>query len=162
MYAEAARLAAGQDGLLTHGQLGECGCSNKQIHRLLDGGHLRRLERELYAVAGAPETQQQAIRAAVLAAGPCAGASHRTAAEIWGIPGFKNQPVEVSTPYGSDHEFTLGKLHQSCYLPAAHLSVVNGITVTRPARMLFDLAADLGFKRLERAANSALALKLVT
>ena len=162
MNAEAARLAAGQDGLLIHTQLRGCGYSNKQIQRLLEAGHLRRLERELYVVNGAPATQQLAIRAAVLAAGPCAGASHCTAPELWGIPGFKNEPVEVSTPYGCDHEFKLGKLHQSCYLPKDHLTFGNGITVTSPARMLFDLAADLGFKRLERAANSALAMKLVT
>jgi hypothetical protein len=40
--------------------------------------------------------------------------------------------------------------------------MLNDIRVTCPARMLFDLAANLGFKRLERAANSALGLKLVT
>jgi hypothetical protein len=42
------------------------------------------------------------------------------------------------------------------------VTVVDGIRVTTPARMLFDLAADLSFKRLERAANSAIALRLVT
>jgi hypothetical protein len=40
--------------------------------------------------------------------------------------------------------------------------VLNGIRVTCPARTLFDLAAHIGFKRLERAANTALAKRLVT
>ena len=162
MKAQTTCLAAGQDGLLTHSQLTECGYTNKQIQRLLDAGHLLLLARELYAIAGAPATQRQAIRAAVLAAGPSGTASHRTAPEVWGVPGFKDQPVEVSTPYGCDHEFKLGKLHQSCYLPESHIAVIDGIRVTCPARMLFDLAADLSFKRLEHAANSCLALKIVT
>jgi very-short-patch-repair endonuclease len=162
MNTEATRLAAGQDGLLIHSRLRDCGYSNKRIKHLVNAGYLRRLERELYVIAGAPTTHRQEIRAAVLAAGPDAGASFESAAEVWGIPGFSNRPVEVSSPYGCDHEFKLGKLHQSCLLPGEHLTVVDGITVTCPARMLFDLAAVLGWQRLERAANSALALKLVT
>jgi hypothetical protein len=162
MKAQATCLAAGQDGLLTHNQLRCCGYSNDQIDRLVATRQLERLERELYAVAGAPKTKRQAIRAAVLAAEPNGVASHRCAPEVWGLPGFTNQPVEVSIPHGCDHEFKLGKLHQSCLLPEEHVTVVNGIRVTTPARMLFDLAADLTWKRLERAANSALAMRLVT
>ena len=59
-------------------------------------------------------------------------------------------------------EFTLGTLHQSCLLPEEHVVNLDGIRVTRPARMLFNLAADLSFKRLERGANTALAKKLTT
>jgi hypothetical protein len=161
MNTEATRLAAGQDGLLTHCQLAGCGYSNKQVQRLLDAGHLRLLERELYAIAGAPITHRQKIRAAVLGAGPDAAASIECAAEVFGVPGFTNRRVEVSTPYGHDHEFKLGRLHQSCFLPKHHLTVVDGIAVTCPARMLFDMAAKLSWKRLERAANSCLALRLV-
>src|SRR5438552_1264488 len=142
MNARATSLAAGQEGLLTHDHLRCCGYSNDDIRHLVAVGHLRRLERSLYAVAGAPETKRQAILAAVLGAGPRAAASHGTAAELWGLPGFANNPVEVSTPYGCDHEFTLGTLHQSCLLPEEHVVNLDGIRVTRPARMLFDLAAD--------------------
>lgn len=162
MKAQTTCLAAGQDGLLTHRQLRACGYSNDQIDRLVATGQLERLERELFAVAGAPKTKRQAIRAAVLAAEPNGAASHRCAPEVWGVPGFTDQPVEVAIPHGCDHEFTLGRLHQSCLLPEHHVTFVDGIRVTTPARMLFDLAADLSFKRLERAANSCIALKLVT
>jgi hypothetical protein len=68
----------------------------------------------------------------------------------------------VSTPHECDHYFSLGELHQSRYLPESHVTVVDGIRVTCPARMLFDLAAKLSFKRLERAANTSIARKLVT
>lgn len=121
-----------------------------------------RRERALYAVAGAPTTKRQAILAAVLAAGPDAAGSHVTSAEVLGVPGFVDERIEVSTPYGHDHQFRLGRLHQSCLLPKSHLIVVDGIRVTRPARMLFELAGAIGFKRFERAAHNAVAMKLVT
>ena len=162
MNGQAASLAAGQEGLLTHDQLCRCGYSNEQIEYLVETGRLERLERALYAIAGAPKTKRQVIRAAVLAVGPDGGASFECAAEVWGVPGFSTLPVEVSTPYGHDHEFTLGKLHQSCFLPKEHLTVVDGIRVTTPARTLFDMASRVPWKRLERAANSMLAKKLVT
>ena len=162
MHNEATRLAAGQDGLLIYPQLRATGYTNKQIKHLVNGGQLRRLERELYVVAGAPATQRQAIRAAVLAAGADAAASRGSAGELFGVPGYRGMRVEVASPYGCDHEFTLGKLHQSCYLPKHHITHVDGIAVTNPARMLFDLSAELRFQRLERTANSAIALKLVT
>src|SRR5205807_3688531 len=76
MNARATSLAAGQEGLLTHDDMCRYGYSNDEIRYLVDAGHLRRLERGLYAVAGAPETKRQTILAAVLGAGPCAAASH--------------------------------------------------------------------------------------
>ncbi len=162
MNQEATRLAAGQDGLLIFPQLRATGYTKKQIKHLVNSGSLHRLERELFVIAGTPATQRQAIRGAVLAAGADAAASRGSAAELFAIPGYRDLPVEVATPYGCDHEFTLGKLHQSCWLPAHHITTIDGIAVTTPARMLFDLAADLRFKRLERTANSTMAMKLVS
>ncbi|HEV3353828.1 MAG TPA: type IV toxin-antitoxin system AbiEi family antitoxin domain-containing protein [Acidimicrobiales bacterium] len=160
MKLPATSLAAGQKGLLTTDQLRGAGYSDRQIQHLVTVGDLVRRERTLYAVAGAPATKDQAILAAVLAAGRQAAGSHRTSAEVWRVPGFDDQPIEVSTPYGHDHEFKLGTLHQSCWLPAEHVVVVNGIRVTRPARMLFELAGAIGFKRFERAAHNAVAMRL--
>jgi hypothetical protein len=66
MNARATSLAAGQEGLLTHDQLHACGYSNKRIAHFVDDGLLKRKERALYAIAGAPESKRQAILAAVL------------------------------------------------------------------------------------------------
>src|SRR5437764_1496128 len=141
MNKEATRLAAGQDGLLIYPQLRASGYTKKQVKHLVNTGHLHRLERELYVIAGAPATQRQAIRAAVLAAGADAAAARGSAGELFGVPGYRDLAVEVATPYGCDHDYTLGKLHQSCFLPKEHITHVDGIAVTIPARMLFDLAA---------------------
>src|SRR5579864_6439073 len=161
MNARATSLAAGQEGLLIHDQLHGCGHSNEEIKHLVEAGYLHRLERSLYAIAGAPRTERQAVLAAVLAAGPRAAASNQCCAYLFGLPGFAARPI-VSTPHECDHDFTLAELHQSRFLPESHVMVLDGIRVTCPARMLFDLAARLSFKRLERAANTALARRLVT
>lgn len=162
MNAKTTSLAARQKGLLTLDQLRDAGFSDRQIGHLVATGLLVRRERALFAVAGAPATKRQAILAAVLAAGTDAAASHVTSAEVLSVPGFADEHIEISTPYGHDHKFKLGRLHQSCWLPAAHVIVVDGIRVTRPARMLFELAGTLGFKRFERAAHNAIAMKLVS
>src|SRR4051794_14338528 len=161
MNARATSLAAGQEGLLIHDQLRACRYSNKEIEDFVFCGRLERLERELYAVAGAPRSERQAILAATLAAGPRSAVSHQCVAYLWGVPGFGPFPI-VSTPHECDHEFKLGKLHQSRFLPEEHVVALNGIRVTSPARMLFDLAAHLSFRRLERAANTTLARRLTT
>jgi hypothetical protein len=161
MNARATSLAAGLEGLLTHDQLRACGYSNKQIEHLVISGHLQRRERALYAVAGAPNSERQKILGAVIAGGPRAAASLECAANRWGLPGFPASPV-VSTPHECDHYFALGELHQSRFLPESHVVILDGIRVTCPARTLFDLASRVSFKRLERAANTALARRLVT
>jgi len=162
MNARATSLAAGQEGLLTHDQLRASGYSNDEIRHLVDAGFLHRLERALYAIAGAPESRRQAVLAAVFAGGPHATAASETAADLWGWPGFSDVSILISTPYGCDHEFTLGRLRQSCLLPEEHVVTRDGIRLTCPARTLFDLAARVSFKRLERAANTALAKRQVT
>src|SRR5437763_15272404 len=124
MDARVTSLAAGQKGLLTHPQLQEFGWSNGQIQHVLGTGFLIQRQRGLYAVTSAPATKDQAILGAVLAAGPDAAGSHRTSAEVWRVPGFDDQRIEVSTPYGHDHEVKLGTLHQTCWLPADHVAVV--------------------------------------
>src|SRR5262249_4348823 len=143
MNQEAIGLAAGQDGLLIHPQLRATGYTNKQIKHLVNAGHLERLEGSLYVVAGAPATERQRVRALVIDAGAGAAASRRSAGELFGVPGYRDVPIEVATPYGCDHEFKLGRLYQSCLLPSHHITHIDGIAVTIPARMLFDLAADL-------------------
>jgi hypothetical protein len=157
-----AQQAAGQYGLVTHEQLTVLDLSDGQIRHLVEAGYLRRIVRGLYVVAGAPASWRQALLAAALAAGPHAAASYFAAAALWRLPGFEEGAVEVSTWYGCDHEFTLGRLHQSCLLHPEDLTVVDAIRVTRPARTLFDLASAVSPRRLERALNNALAMHLVS
>jgi hypothetical protein len=97
----------------------------------------------------------------VLAAGPRAAAAGRSAAALWHLPGFSAGPIEVVSPYGTSHKSPLGEVRHSCWLPDHHITVVDGIRVTRPARTLFDLAAILRPERVERTLDNAIAMRLV-
>src|SRR5437868_36058 len=151
MNRRAAAVAAGQFGLLTHAQARAVGFSNKAISDRVGAGFWARLERGLYVVGGAPLRWPQPLAAAVLAAGPRAAASRRSAAALWRLPGFDPGPIDVMMPHSCDHEFDLGRLRRSCLLPESHVTSIDGIRVTTPARTLFDLAAGITPKRLERA-----------
>jgi hypothetical protein len=162
MNRELAIVASRQYGVFTHEQAAAVGMTNKAIKGRLRAGTWEPVERGLYVVAGTPVTWRREVQAAVLAAGDRAVASCLAAAALWRVPGFGEGRIDVSTPHGCDHKFTLGRLRQSCLLLPQHVSTVDGIPVTTPARTLFDLAAEVNFKRLERAANNALAMRLVT
>jgi hypothetical protein len=70
-------------------------------HQLDDSARTRRVERigpGVYRMAGAPSTWEQRLLAAVLAAGPGALATHRSAAVLWGLDGARPGVVEISVP----------------------------------------------------------------
>ncbi|MEH3054182.1 MAG: AbiEi antitoxin N-terminal domain-containing protein [Patulibacter minatonensis] len=80
-----ARLAADTDGCLTVAQLRAQGYGGRAVTTLVRRGILRRVFIGVYAMATAALTHQQAIRAALLAAGPNAHVSGRTALELRGL-----------------------------------------------------------------------------
>jgi len=116
----------------------------------------------LYAITGAPADWRQELFAAQLASGPRAAVARLAAAAFWGVPGFPEGPVDVTNPFGMNHGVRIGDLRQSCLLPESHIVAVDGIRVTRPSRMLFDLAAHIPFGRLERAWSNCIAMRLTT
>lgn len=98
------------------------------------------------------------VMAAVLDAGDGAVASHRTAAALWRLPSFNLYDRDVSRLHGADHRRpAFGRLHHPRSLPAHHVTVVEGMPVTTPARTLFDLAGVLHPYRTARAVDNALA-----
>jgi hypothetical protein len=91
--------------------------------------------------------------AAVLACGAGAVLSQRSAGQLWRlVPPAAIHP-EVSRP-GSFRPRT-GIVCHRAQLPADELDLVGGIPVTSVHRTLFDLAAVLSRRQLERALNEA-------
>src|SRR5205807_1777024 len=110
----------------------------------------------VYRLPGAPVTWKQKVMAAVLAAGPGAVASHKTAAALWGLAGFPPREVEVTLPHG---KYRPG-CHQSRSLERVDVTTIDGIPVTRVARTLVDLAGAVSDARLEDAIDDALCRRL--
>lgn len=101
--------------------------------------------------------------AVILASGPAAAASHRSAAALLGIPGFQRDILEVTTPRPRRHRGEKDAVvHRWRRFPPHHLTVVNGVVTTNCARTLIDLAGAIHPARVERALDNCLARGLVT
>ena len=105
----------------------------------------------------APPSPLATAMAAVLACGPDAVLSHRSAGALWRILPRWHTPTEVTAP--TKHRRNGIHVHRS---PHADTTTHYGIPVTTPARTLVDLADVLNPKQLTRAMNEALVLRLVT
>jgi predicted transcriptional regulator of viral defense system len=95
----AAHLAATQHGVVSAAQCRELGVTHSTVDRRVSAGAWIREGPGVYRMAGAPRTWHGRVMAAVLAAGPDALASHRTAAHLWGLDGFQAPGrVDVTVP----------------------------------------------------------------
>ncbi len=92
--------------------------------------------------------------AAVLAGGPGAVLSHRSAGVLWGLLAAGAWPVEITRPGGSRARRP-GIVAHETRLAADEVGTELGIPVTSPFRTLFDLAGVLDKRQLERATNEA-------
>ena len=91
--------------------------------------------------------------AAVLAAGPGAALSYRSAAQLWGIRNGSRLRAEVSVPR---HRRSTARLEVHVVeLQPDEVTQERGIPVTTPTRTLLDLAAVLSEQHLERAFQEA-------
>jgi predicted transcriptional regulator of viral defense system len=76
-------IAGEQHGIVTHPQLLRAGATAKQIAGWVRRGRLIRVHRGVYAVGHLPPSPHARTMAAVLACGPTAVLSHRSAANLW-------------------------------------------------------------------------------
>jgi len=93
--------------------------------------------------------------AALVACGPGAVLSHRSAAALWGIGDEPRGLVEVSLPAATRSRQPGIRAHRRTALRPDEITEHEGIAVTSPIRTLIDLATQLTPSRLERAVNEA-------
>lgn len=93
------------------------------------------------------------LTAAVLACGPDARLSHRSAAELWRIGPTAPGAIDVSVPSGSRPRRAGVRLHRRTQFGTTRF--VAGIPVADPVSVLIDLAADLPTDEVEDAVNEA-------
>jgi hypothetical protein len=110
----------------------------------------------LFRVVGAPETWHQRLWLGVLEAPDGALISHRSVAELSGLPGYRGQDVDVLTPVNLDHRARHSTLHQTRDLPASHATTIHGLPCTTLARTVFDLSASANPKWLGIVTDAAL------
>lgn len=156
-------LAGRQHGLVTATQAKDLGLTGSAILHRVRSGRWEPLGTGVYRLVGTERTWAQRLHGLVLASGPVAAASHRSAAALLGIPGFDRAgPVEVVTPRPRRHRDPEYRVHRWRVLPPDHLTVIEGIPTTRVPRTLMDLAGVLHPARTERAVDNCLAARTAT
>jgi hypothetical protein len=148
------KLARRQLGLFTWPQAIQL-VSKDQVRHLLRRGHIVRLRRSVYAVAGMPRSYEQAVLAAVLAAGELAWASHRTAARLLGLQVPGPEAIDVLTL--PDRRLRLDGVaqHRNKLIALADTTRRGGVPVTSVARTLVDCTPWLPGKALGAAVDDA-------
>ncbi|MDQ3641069.1 MAG: type IV toxin-antitoxin system AbiEi family antitoxin domain-containing protein [Actinomycetota bacterium] len=156
-------LAERQHGVFTLAQACAAGFTRSAILHRLSSGRWDLVGPGLYRMPGTARTWEQRLSGLVLASGPGAGASHRSAAALLGIPGFdRSGRIEAITLRPRRHRDPDYRVHRWRVLPDDHLTVVDGIRTTRVARTLVDLAGVLHPSRTGRAVDNCLAARTVT
>lgn len=153
-----AALAGRQHGVVSRAQLIDLGYEVGAIGRRIRSGRLHILHSGVYAVGHAAVTREGRWMAAVLASGPGAVLSHRSAAALWGIRPASSGKIEVTVPTKSDSRG--GIRRHSASLPADEVTVRDGIPVTIVPRTIFDLAAIAPASAVEGALRESEYLQL--
>ena len=101
--------------------------------------------------------------ATVLGAGTRAALSHTSGGALWQLPGFRLLPGHVTIDGLTGRTASIdGRLHRTTYLPDHHLTLVDGIPVLTPSRLLFQLAGSRSVRRMESLVDIAWARRLVS
>jgi len=152
-------LARKQHGLVTLGQLQSAGLSPSGVRKRVARGRLHRLHRGVYAVGHSILSGPGRVLAAVLAYGPGAVASHRTAAGLLGLIADGRATIDVSLPRAARSRPGVAA-HATATLLADDLTRRHGIPCTGVARTLLDLADAAPRRLVERAVEQAQVLRV--
>jgi very-short-patch-repair endonuclease len=145
------RLATEQHGILTRSQLLQAGVGPDTVKQWIKTGRLIVLHRGIYALGHLPASPHARTMAAVLACGPRAVLSHRSAAQLWGLIRYSG-PIEITAPTKRARPGLIVHRHR---LTDADVTTHWGIRTTTAARTLTDLAHTLDPAALTRAVNDA-------
>jgi very-short-patch-repair endonuclease len=153
-----AALAERQHGVVARRQLLRLGFGRRAIDRRIGQARLHPLHPGVYAVGHRVLTPHGRWMAAVLACGPGAVLSYRSAASLWGIR--RTAKVRIDVTVRQHMRPRPGLQPHTATLPADEITVHDGIPTTTPARTLLDLAAVVPRQTLERALDEAEVLRL--
>jgi len=149
------RLARAQHGVLTRQNLLDLGFGAEAIKHRVSKGRLHPVFRGVYAVGRPQLNREGRWMAAVLACGPGAALSHRSASALWGFGKEHPNYIEVTVMRPSEARIRGVRCHRRPSLPSSEITTRRGIPVTQPVRTFLDLVSVNGPRDLERAINEA-------
>jgi hypothetical protein len=150
------QLGATQHAVFGLGQLQALGLTMNVVHKRVAAGQLFRVHRGVYAlVPGSLLSREGWWMAAVLASGPGAALSHRSAAHLHGLRPTSRERIDVIVAGGSRRKVVGIDAHRSVTLTDQDVTVVDSIPVTTLSRMMLDLAAVVDQRAVERVIKEA-------
>jgi predicted transcriptional regulator of viral defense system len=150
-----AQLAERQHGVVSLSQLASLGLSRSGVQSRICRGRLHRVHRGVYSVGHPLLTVEGRYMAAVLACGPGAVVSHRSAADLLDLRRTDRATVDVTTPGQRGRKRQGIDAHRSVSITAADTTRVRGIPCTTVARTLLDLTDVVDDRAVERAIERA-------
>ncbi len=150
------QLAGDQRGLFSAAQAKAVGINYAQLVRGEASGHLRRVRRGVYAVAGVAPSSWEEILGAALAAGPEAAVSYDSAAAVHRFDFADFTAVELTVPPHVHARPPGAVVHRHSDLKAPDLVMRRGVLVTSPCRTLVDMAGRWGPELTEKALDEGL------
>ncbi len=157
-----ARIAARQDNVISGDQLRAAGLGRGAITHRVKTGLMQRLHVGVYLLGAAPPTPMARARAAVIASGANAIASHRSAACLYGLLPDLGGDVHVTVVARNQAPRDGVTRHRVARLPRQDVRTMRGLRVTSVARTICDLAATESARDTEQAFQEALYRDLVT
>jgi very-short-patch-repair endonuclease len=160
---EIARIADCQHGLVTLEQLRELGVAKDLAYQRVLAGRLHRVHEGVYSVGHTLLTANGRWLAAVLACGPGAVLSHRSAAVLWGVreDSGGHDPIDVTAPNRRGRKPPGIAAHRCGALTPHDCTGVHGIPCTTVERTLLDLAAVIPMWQLRKALAEAEVLRIL-
>ena len=126
--------------MVSRRQLEALGLSASAIAHRVRTGRLHRLHRGVYAVGHAVLPRLGAETAALLACGPSAVLSHRTAAALLTLLPFRDGSIDVTVPGRAPRRHTGIRTHRATCLEPGETTRRHGLPVTALFRTIIDLA----------------------
>ena len=145
-------IARRQGGHIAHRQLKALGLSQKAIRHRIERGLLIAVFNQVYAVGHLPTNPIDRAHGALLACGPTAALSHRSAASLYGV--FKDWRLPFEVIVSGDRRPSGVRVRRSAMLAKRDICVHQGIRVTSPALTILQIAPATSEKRLTRAINA--------
>jgi very-short-patch-repair endonuclease len=154
-------MAGGQHGLISLEQLRRLGINRSTAQKRVDAGALHRVHGGVYAVGYRRPTRESEFMAAVLACGPEAVLSHRSAGALWGLREDRRSSIDVTAPNRRGRMPAGIDAHRDGSLVPVDRSSLHGIPCTSVARTLLDLAAVVSVWELRKAISEAEVLRVL-
>lgn len=155
-------LATAQNAVFSLAQLRELGLSDSAVRKRTAACRLFRIHVGVYSLVP-PEllTREGRWTAAVLACGPEAALSHRSAAALHGLRPAGRAAIDVSIPRRSGRRHDGIDIHRATTLTPADVITIATVPVTTVARTIADLLAVAPERTAQRALEQAVVMQIL-